>query len=84
MKTILLVAAAAADVAVTAAPASAGCYGSANVLVLCASLSPTGGDPLYEDCLYTGGSGCTRVSVPGPALDDCGGSFLGEPINWMC
>lgn len=48
-----------------AAPAQAACFGSDNTVILC--VDPTGGT-LYEDCIYTGGSQCTPVHVPGPVV----------------
>lgn len=55
----------AAPVAGLAAPASAGCYGTANTVLVCSTV--TTGGTLYEDCVYLGGGTCTPVSVPGPA-----------------
>lgn len=75
IRTLLVVpAAAAAALAATAAPASAACYGTQNIGVVCSTVNVKG--TLYEDCVYTGGSSCTDVRVPGP--DGCitgGGTF---------
>ncbi len=75
IRNLLVVAAvAAAGVAAGAAPASAGCYGTANTVVVCSTLNAKG--TLYEDCVYTGSGACTPVSVPGPAgCVSAGGSF---------
>lgn len=84
MRKILLGGAVAASALLgPAGPASAGCYGTANLAVLCATVSPLGGT-YYEDCVYTGSGTCTPVSVPGPSVTQCGGSVLGEPIRIRC
>lgn len=60
------------------APAAfAACAGTAATVVVC--VNPTGGT-IYSDCIYTGGSTCTPVTVPGPTLD-CGGDIGEKLIN---
>lgn len=54
-------------------PASAdpACVGTDRTVTVC--VDPTGG-VLYTDCIYTGGSTCQPVTVPGPTVD-CGGDL---------
>lgn len=66
----------------TASPAGAACAGSDNTIKVCATVNtgavptvnPTGSS--YEDCIYTGGSNCTEVSVPIPTVEEGSGSVL--------
>ena len=84
MKKLLLTAALACAASLgQAAPAEAACYGTANTVVLCATVSPLGGT-YYEDCVYVGSPPCTPVSVPGPRVTGCGGSVLGTPLYMYC
>lgn len=63
MKIVLLAVAALAGALFVAAPASADCYGTQNVGVVCSTVNL--GGTLYEDCVYLGSGPCTPVSVPG-------------------
>ena len=75
----MFVAAAVAVGAMAVAPAaSAACVGTTQTVLVCAE--PTG-RTLYEDCIYTGGSTCTPVSVPGPDVTKC--TVLGTP-SYFC
>jgi hypothetical protein len=60
--------------AAVAAPAVAQevCAGTERTAYVCSD--PTGAT-LIDDCVYTGGSGCTQVTVPGPTLS-CGGDLI--------
>ncbi|MDQ3952992.1 MAG: hypothetical protein M3279_08535 [Actinomycetota bacterium] len=61
-----------------ASPAKAApvCVGTSNTVFVCTD--PTGGT-LYEDCVYTGGSTCQQVTVPGPTVD-CGGDLYNRIV----
>jgi hypothetical protein len=59
-----------------AAPAQAACVGTQNTAGVCAEMGE-----LYRDCVYTGGSQCTTVVVPGPRLTAC---WLGDPSLITC
>jgi hypothetical protein len=76
---MLLAAGVAAAATAPAAPAAAACAGTSGTVVVC--VDPTGAT-YYEDCVYTGGSGCTTVRVPGPTVR-CGGD-VGVILAMLC
>lgn len=70
-----------------AATAAENCVGAEGVTVLC--VDPLG-RVLYGTCVYTGGSTCTPVTVPGPDMTRCDigpnnpPSLLMEVIEALC
>jgi hypothetical protein len=70
-----------------AASAQESCVGAEEVLVLC--VDPTG-RVVYSTCVYTGGTSCQPVSVPGPDFTRCDigpnnpPSILMEVIEGFC
>jgi hypothetical protein len=89
----LFVVAAVAVGAMAVAPAASAqtldenCVGAEGVLVLC--VDPTG-RVIYSTCVYTGGTSCQPVSVPGPDFTRCDigpnnpPSLLMEVIEGLC
>ena len=76
MKIVLVAAVALAGAFSTAAPASAACYGTQNVGVVCSTVNVKG--TLYEDCVYVGSPPCTPVEIHGRPQ----GCISGGGPNW--
>ena len=88
LRLLLVAAVAVGSLAVApAASAAVSCVGAEGVTVFC--VDPTG-RVVYSTCVYTGGSTCTPVAVPGPDFTRCDigpnnpQSLLIEVIEALC